>query len=240
MTIRLRWFPPSWVQFEAGEAVVYIDPAYLSSYFKGHPGHVEFSRWPDAIDGLPEAKMAAGDLVLLTHDHKDHCKKVTVDRLCRKDTLVAGPKRCEKPLGPRLRVVTEGDEFTAAGFRVRAVPAYNTEAGRSTKKAHVRGRGVGYLLARGGITLYHAGDTDLIPEMEDLGPVDVALLPIGGTFTMDLDEAIEAALRIKPKLAIPMHHLRRADPAEFAARLNARTKRKAARALGIGEAVELG
>lgn len=239
MTIRLRWFPPSWVQLVADGVVVYIDPAYLSSYFNQHPGRIEFSRWPDEIDGLPEAGMAAGDLVLVTHDHKDHCKKVTADRLCRKDTLVVGPKRCEKPLGRHIRVVAEGDEFCAAGFRVRAVPAYNTEAGRSTKKHHLRGRGVGYLLLFGGVAVYHAGDTDLIPEMEGLGPVDVAMLPIGGTFTMDLDEAVEAALCIKPKLAIPMHHLRRVNPAEFAAKLNARTRRNAARALGIGEAVEL-
>ena len=71
-----------------------------------------------------------------------------------------------------------------------------------------------------GKNLYHAGDTDLIPEMGQLGPVDMAMLPMGGTFTMDVDQALRAIEVIRPKLAIPMHYLR-TDPRELQKRLPA-------------------
>jgi L-ascorbate metabolism protein UlaG (beta-lactamase superfamily) len=95
------------------------------------------------------------------------------------------------------------------------VHAYNTPEGASTVKAHKRGECLGYLLTACGKTIYHAGDTDLIPEMASLGVVDVALLPIGGTYTMDASEAATAVGRIKPKLTVPMHHID-ADPQDFA------------------------
>jgi len=90
---------------------------------------------------------------------------------------------------------------------------------------HHKGEGVGYLLTVNGKTIYHAGDTDFIPEMRGLGDVDVALLPIGGTFTMDIEEAIEAVVAIKPKIVIPMHYLK-ANPQEFKKKLEAKSNIK--------------
>lgn len=239
MRVTLRLFPPSWVQIVADGVVAYIDPAYLSTYFVGHPGRIEFSRWPGEIDGLPEPELPRADVVLLTHAHKDHCKPVTIDRLCAKGTVVVGPKRCAGPVGRSMTVVSPGDETEIRGIKLRAVPAYNTPAGSSTKKAHPPGRGVGYLVTVGDTRIYHAGDTDLIPEMKQLGRVDVAFLPIGGTFTMDIDEAIQAALAIKPKVAVPMHNLRRADPAQFVAGLKKRSRTIEPRAPGIGEVISV-
>lgn len=74
MAIAIKWFPPSWVQIKAGKKIIYIDPAYLRTYFTKHPQKIEFSKWPDPIDGLPE-KLVKADMILLTHDHADHCKK---------------------------------------------------------------------------------------------------------------------------------------------------------------------
>jgi L-ascorbate metabolism protein UlaG (beta-lactamase superfamily) len=239
MTVNLRLFPPSWVQIVTDGLVIYIDPAYLSTYFARHPGRVEFSKWPDEIDGLPEPELPPADIVLLTHAHKDHCKRVTIDRLCREDTVVVGPRRCAGPVDRPMTVVSPSDEVDVQGVRLRAVAAYNTATGNSTRKAHPPGRGVGYLVAIGSTTIYHAGDTDLIPEMKDLGRVDVALLPIGGTFTMDIHEAVEAALAIKPRVALPMHHLRRANPHEFVARLKKRSGTIKPVAPGIGEFIAL-
>jgi len=88
-----------------------------------------------------------------------------------------------------------------------------------------------------GKAIYHAGDTDLIPEMRELGAIDVALLPIGGAFTMDIQEAVKAAMAIAPKVVIPMHHLK-ADPEEFEAEIEARSD-IAVVPLGIGEVYRL-
>ncbi len=78
MTIACKWFPPSWIQIKINKSIIYIDPAYLRSYFSKHPQKIEFSRWPDPIDGLPE-DLEHGDAILFTHDHADHCKKITAD-----------------------------------------------------------------------------------------------------------------------------------------------------------------
>jgi L-ascorbate metabolism protein UlaG (beta-lactamase superfamily) len=213
MPLTLRWFPPSWVLIRTSEAIAYIDPSYMRTYYRNHPSKIEFSTWPDPVDGLPE-KLEPADLILLTHDHKDHAKDVTINRLRKKDTLVIGPERCRKNLGSWVSVIAPGESIICCDLRISAVPAYNTAAGNSTKKVHHKGHGVGYLLQTGGNTIYHAGDTDWIPEMKALGRVDVALLPIGGTYTMDVLEAVSAVAAIKPGTAIPIHHLK-ADPLQF-------------------------
>lgn len=235
MPATVRWFPPSWIQIRSSGAIVYVDPAYLSSNFAKYPKRIEFSRWPDPIDGLPE-ELEPADLILVTHHHKDHVKRVTVDRLATPDTLVAAPKGCVKELGDGFRVLRPGDSLEVKGVGVKAVDAYNTPEGSSTQKVHHRGECVGYLLNVDGGTVYHAGDTDLIPEMAELGEVDVAFLPIGGTYTMDAEEAVAAALLVRPKVAVPMHY-READPEEFSRAVLAGSDEVRPVILGIGDSV---
>jgi L-ascorbate metabolism protein UlaG (beta-lactamase superfamily) len=213
VAIQIKWFPPSWVQVKSNGGILYIDPAYLRTYFAKYPKKIEFTKWPDPIDGLPE-DLEKADVILITHNHKDHCKGVTIKRLRSEKTLVAAPKSCSKELNQGLKVVSSSDEFVCKDFRIKVVDAYNTENGASTKKNHKKGKGVGYLITTEGKTVYHAGDTDVIPEMEAFGDVDVALVPIGGTYTMNVAEAAQAVSAMRPKVAIPMHHLR-ADPREF-------------------------
>lgn len=232
MSITLKWFPPSWFQIKTKTVIIYIDPAYLRSYYTHYPQKIEFSKWPDPIDGLPE-KLAKGHLILITHHHKDHVKDVTVNRLRRKHTLVVGPKRCIKNLGKDIRVVEPGDEFSFQNIKIKVVDAYNTAKGSSSRKVHHKGNGVGYLITVEGKTIYHAGDTDFIPEMKQLGRVDLALLPIGGTFTMDLAEAVRAARALSPAVVIPIHRAK-TDPWEFKKKVEARTNIKVV-ALHIGE-----
>jgi len=83
MIVSIQWFPLSWFQIKRGNKVVYIDPAYLKTYFKNYLEKIEFSSWPDEIDGLPEKDLEKADLILITHHHKDHCKRVTINRLKR-------------------------------------------------------------------------------------------------------------------------------------------------------------
>jgi L-ascorbate metabolism protein UlaG (beta-lactamase superfamily) len=209
----------------------------MRTLFKNYPKKIEFSKWPDPIDGLPEKDMEKGDIILVTHDHGDHCKDVTVNRLKSKDTRVIAPKRCIKKLGKDIRVVEPGEEISLGNIKIKVVDAYNTPQGSSTRKVHHKGDCVGYLMTVEGKTIYHAGDTDYISEMRELGKVDVALLPIGGTFTTNIQEAVEAAIAIKPGVAIPMHRLK-ADPEEFKDKVEARSDIKVV-SLKIGEVYHL-
>jgi L-ascorbate metabolism protein UlaG (beta-lactamase superfamily) len=95
-------------------------------------------------------------------------------------------------------------QFDEAGIKFWCIPAYNTN-----KPFHEREEDwVGYVIDLSGVLVYHAGDTDIILEMKSLSTanIDIALLPIGGTYTMNAGEAAKAASLIKPKLAIPMHY----------------------------------
>ena len=234
----IKFFQPSWFQIKYKNEIIYIDPAWMRTLFTNYPKKVEFSRWPDPIDGLPEKDLEKADIILITHHHKDHCKRVTVNRLKKKDTLIIAPEQCLTELGEDIKVIGPGEEISLGNILVKAVDAYNTPEGSSTRKVHKKGKCVGYLISMAGKRIYHAGDTDFIPEMKKLGKVDVAMLPIGGTFTMDVDEAVEAALVIEPNIVIPMHFKKKGNPHEFKKKLEAKSDIKVI-GLQIGEAYEL-
>lgn len=214
MPVYIKWFPPSWIQIKYEEHIIYVDPAYLKTYYNDYPHKIEFSTWPDEIDGLPEEDLEKADIILVTHHHKDHCKQVTIKRLRNDNTLVLAPEICNKELDKDFEDVEPGDQLQLEDIKIGVVPAYNTPEGNSTKKYHKKGVGVGYLIKIKDKTIYHAGDSDFIPEMKEFGKLDVAFLPIGGTFTMDMDEALDAVMSIKPKIMVPMH-MKDANPTEF-------------------------
>ena len=233
-SIFIRWFSPSWFQIKYKDKIIYIDPAWMRTHFINYPKKVEFSRWPDPIDGLPEKDLEKADVILITHHHKDHCKRVTVNRLKKKDTLITAPEHCLTELGKDIKVIEPGEEISFGNILVKAIDAYNTPEGRSTRKIHKKGKCVGYIITIDGKRIYHAGDTDFIPEMKKLGKVDVAMLPIGGTFTMDVDEAACAALVIKPKIVIPMHFKKKGSPKKYKKKVEAKSNVKVV-LLEIGE-----
>jgi L-ascorbate metabolism protein UlaG (beta-lactamase superfamily) len=223
----LKFYPHSWLQIASGTKRIYVDPSY-----------VEFSNGPKSVDGLPEP-LEKGDLILLTHGDFDHMNPATIERLRDDHTRVLAPPPCVEALGSFVQPVSEGDRIDADGVQIEVVAARNAPGGRSTSKHHVPGESVGYVIDIGGRRIYHAGDTDVIPEMRDLGAIDVAFLPIGGVFTMDVDEAVEAALTIGPELAVPMHTRGEADPTEFVRKLEQQNAGIRAIAPAIGEPIEL-
>jgi L-ascorbate metabolism protein UlaG (beta-lactamase superfamily) len=151
------------------------------------------------IDPYKIASRIKADIILITHDHFDHLSVGDIERVLGQDTQVVSPPGCSAP-GERV-FLGVGDKATIKGVLIEAVAAYNVD-----KRFHPRSAGgVGYLVTSEGETLYHAGDTDLIEEMNELNPT-VALLPVSGTFVMNPEEAAEAAKRLAPELAIPIHY----------------------------------
>lgn len=161
------------------------------------------------------------NLILVTHSHSDHCDPSKIKKVRRDDTVIIAPEDCVSKIGGTVKTLKPEEETTVKGVKVRAVDAYNTKRFRSPGKPyHPKQFGVGYLITVENKTIYHAGDTDFIPEMRQLGPVDVALLPSGDTYTMDNAEAAEAAIAINPKTTIPMHRWS-TNPEEFRKKVEA-------------------
>ncbi len=172
--VEICWLGHAGFMLKSGNAVVYIDPYKVSHGEKA-------------------------DMILVTHEHYDHCDPGSVSVLSGKGTLVVAPKSCRGKLS-KFREIKIGDSVIEQGIKVMVVDAYNKE-----KQFHPRGSGVGYLVTMGETVIYHAGDTDRIPEMSELGHVNVALLPVGGTYTMDVQEAAMAAEAVGAEITIPMH-----------------------------------
>ncbi|MRR57843.1 MAG: MBL fold metallo-hydrolase [Deltaproteobacteria bacterium] len=169
------------------------------------------------------SKTDVADIILITHDHYDHCSPADVKKLQGPETVIITTADCAKKLSGKLRTVKPGDTITIGNIVVEAVPAYNTN-----KKFHPKGNGwVGFIVTANGKRIYLAGDTDLIPEMKHI-KADIALLPVSGTYVMTADEAVQAALDINPEIAIPMHYGsivgNAADANKFAEKLKGKIK----------------
>jgi L-ascorbate metabolism protein UlaG (beta-lactamase superfamily) len=179
MAAQIEWLGHATFRLSAEGVKVYIDPYQIAD--------------PDE----------AG-LILITHDHYDHCSPDDVKKVISKKTVIAAPIACRykvENLGARVLNVKPGGRYEAAGVKFSTLPAYNLG-----KKFHPKDAGgVGYVVEMGGERIYHAGDTDAIPEMAGL-EVDVALLPVGGTYTMNAADAARAFKSMKAKRGIPMHY----------------------------------
>lgn len=146
---------------------------------------------------LPKRTETA-DLILISHPHFDHFNPKAIQIIQQKDTIIVTPGSMAQG---GMMGLAPGKSVQSGPFKVTGVPAYNLK-----KKFHAKEQQwLGYLVEVDGIKLYHAGDTDFIPEMRDLQP-DMALLPIGGLFGMNVKAALQAAEVIKPQVVVPMHY----------------------------------
>ena len=181
MVSNIHWLGHASFRIEGDNLVIYIDPWKLE-------------------DG-PQA-----DLILITHDHPDHCSPEDVAKVQKKDSVIVTVAAAAAKLSGQIKVIQPGNELTVKGIPISAVPAYNVNKFRSPGVPfHPQESGyVGFVLTVEGQRIYHAGDTDSISEIGSID-ADIALLPVSGTYVMTADEALEAVKVIKPQLAIPMH-----------------------------------
>ena len=218
MTISIRSLGHASFQVKAIGKIIYID---LKKYGKV----------------VETSEMA--DLILVTHSHADHCSAEKINKVRRRDTVVIAPKQSVAKIGGVVKTLKPNEEAAFGKIKVKAVEAYNYKRFRSPGKPwHPKGYGVGYLITVEGKTIYHAGDTDFIPEMKKLEHVDVVLLPTGDKYTMDNKEAAEAAQAINPKYAIPMHTWD-TNPNEFKKKTEVKSKIKVV-LLNEGEEFSIG
>ena len=174
---QLVWLGHDAFRLEAGGLTIYFDPFKLT----GQP--------------LP------ADLICISHEHYDHCSPEDVAKIQGAQTVILTESQAAKKLRGQVRTLKPGERVTVGAVTVEAVPAYNTN-----KKFHPQAnRWLGFVVTVEGVRIYHAGDSDFIPEMREI-KADIALLPVSGTYVMTAEEAAQAALAIRPQVAIPMHY----------------------------------
>jgi L-ascorbate metabolism protein UlaG (beta-lactamase superfamily) len=153
------------------------------------------------------------DIILITHSHYDHCSIADIKNIIKEGTRIfltadSQSKITRFSIPINIQIVEPNQEYNFGELKIATLPSYNIE-----KPYHPKDEGwVGFVVKMNDIIIYHAGDSDFIPEMQKLtghnqqGKSFIALLPVGGKLTMNAEEAAEAAKLIKPSLAIPMHY----------------------------------
>ncbi len=170
----------------AHDKVVYIDPSSLSSEQTG----------------------IKADFILVTHSHDDHFSISTIQELCMESTTIVTSKDCYDELieaspGFKTLALSPGENVTIDDVTIEAIPAYNLES-----SAHPRSKSwLGYIVAMGGVRIYHSGDTSFIPEMKELNNIDIAILTVRDHYMMNGKQVVDAITTFRPKVVIPVHWL---------------------------------
>ena len=147
--------------------------------------------------------MPKADYIFLTHEHGDHFDKEALKQLTGSKTQLITNKRCAEMLGYG-EIMANGQSATIGDIKVEAVPAYNYSEGRT--QFHPKGRDNGYILTIDGLRIYIAGDTEDIPEMQNIKDIDIAFMPCNQPYTMTTEQLVKAAKTVKPKVLFPYHY----------------------------------
>ncbi len=175
MLEKISWLGHSSVKI-GGDKIIYIDPWKLKDGEKA-------------------------DIILVSHSHGDHLSLEDIKKISKEDTVIITTPDCVSQLSGDVRAVKPGDEVTVSGITIEVVAAYNKD-----KAFHPKANNwIGFVVTVGGKRIYYCGDTDFIPEMDNI-KADIVIAPVGGTYTMTAEEAAEAVNFIKPEVAIPIHY----------------------------------
>ncbi len=200
MVENIEVFTQSSIRIEGGEGIIYADP---------------FGMTQEPHDA---------DYIFVTHDHYDHFSSEDIAKVAGADTILIVPEKMKakaaevKKVVARIDTVIPGEKKEIDGLAVETVPSYNRN-----KAFHPKNAGwVGYIVTVDGKRIYIAGDTDATEEAKAVS-CDIALVPVGGTYTMDAAQAAELVNAIGPKVAIPTHYGSivggKGDGAAFAAKV---------------------
>ncbi len=217
--MQLTWLGHASFKLRTKEGkLIYIDP--------------EVERYAGLWEMLEKA-----DLILISHWHPGHGSLETINHIRTDSTLIAGSAEASSEIDG-CETLAMGEEKEYGWTKLKAVPAYTPR-----RPAHdERGNILGFVIEIDGKKIYNASDTELIPEMQALGSIDIALLPVGGTDTMSATEAVRVVELLKPKVAIPSHWGRKegtVDDAElFRELVESRTETKVI-VISPGETAEL-
>lgn len=160
------------------------------------------------------AKLPQADLILVTHEHRDHLDTQAITTLTKANTQVVINQACAKSVSNGI-VMKNGDTRTLHGLKIEAIPAYNILHKRAGGEPfHPQGNGNGYIVTFGDKRVYIAGDTENIPEMKSLKNIDVAFLPMNLPYTMTPQMVADAARAFLPKILYPYHY-GQTDPQEL-------------------------
>lgn len=180
--MKIQWINHSCLQFYLTGKVIYTDPYQIPE----------------------ENNFEKADIILVSHSHGDHYDANSIHHIKKDNTTIFCPATCkeiiekENATGIKLFEIIELERL-----KIQGVPSYNPN-----KRFHPKeNKWLGFIVDDGTTRVYHAGDTDVIPEMSEYKNIDYALLPVGGNqYTMDFAEGIKASKIIKPKYVIPMHN----------------------------------
>ncbi|MCM8784450.1 MAG: MBL fold metallo-hydrolase [Candidatus Omnitrophica bacterium] len=176
MLDKIHWLGHAGFFIDAPLSKIYIDPYKLKKTF------------------------SPADIILITHDHFDHFSPEDIKKISKPDTVIVGPHSLRGKLKHPTRLIKPGEKINLKVIDIEGFFSYNTD-----KNFHPKKNGyLGFVVNIENMRIYHAGDTDFIPEMKEL-KADIALVPVGGTYTMNAKEASAAVNLFNPQIAIPMH-----------------------------------
>jgi len=177
MVNNMHWIQQSCFKIESPKCKIYTDPLSIT-------------------------QTDVADIILISHAHGDHFSPDDINKLTGPKTIIIAPADCNYTGTAKRIVLKPGEIYNSRCIKIKAVPAYNITKTDYHPKSN---NWVGYLITINGVTIYHAGDTERIPEMKDM-TCDIALLPLGQTYTMNsVADAAESAKDVHAKVAIPMH-----------------------------------
>lgn len=183
--LMLHFYGHASLMIEFKGKYIYIDPVSRYADYNKHP---------------------KADLILITHEHGDHLDAKTIDLLLKENTKIFVSRSC-KGIYEGGILLNNFDSVQLSGLTVKAVPAYNIVHHRPNGLPfHSKGSGNGYVLSISGIQIYIAGDTENIPEMEKLGHIDIAFLPVNLPYTMDIEMFVDAVSKVNPDILYPYHY----------------------------------
>ncbi|UCH15144.1 MAG: MBL fold metallo-hydrolase [Bacteroidales bacterium] len=182
MVDNIHWLGQAAVKIATAEKVIYIDPYRIRNKDQA-------------------------DIVLITHGHSDHLSPDDIEKIITANSIIVAPDNCTGKLKDfnvrEIKSISPGQTIALDDINITAVPAYNVVKTNFHPKSN---NWVGYVVNIEGTRIYHAGDTERIPEMKDI-ECDIAMLPLGQTYTMNsVKDAADAAVDVKAGIAIPIHY----------------------------------